>query len=85
MKIEEIRQKISEAEEAASTCDGQRAVFENSIEHNKQTIARILGDKDYSKQNREQLKKEIETEENLISQIKHIASKKRNEIEKVKK
>ena len=85
VKIEEIRQKISEAEEAASTCDGQCAVFENSIEHNKQTIARILGDKDYSKQNREQLKKEIETEENLISQIKHIASKKRNEIEKVKK
>ena len=85
VKIEEIRQKISEAEEAASTCDGQRAVFENSIEHNRQTIARILGDKDYSKQNREQLKKEIETEENLISQIKHIASKKRIEIEKVKK
>lgn len=85
VKIEEIRQKISEAEEAASAHDAQCAVFENSIQHNKQTIARILGDKDYSKQNREQLKREIETEENLISQIKQIASKKRAEIEKVKK
>ena len=85
VKIEEIRQTISEAEETASAHDSRCAVFENSIEHNKQTIDRILGDKDYSKQNREQLQKEIETEENLISQIKQIAAKKRAELEKVKK
>ena len=85
VKIEEIRQKISEAEETAATYDSRCAVFENSIEHNEQTITRILGDKDYSKQNREQLEKEIEPEEGLISQIKQIAAKKRSELEKVKK
>ena len=85
VKIEEIRQSISEAEETASTYDSQCAVFQNSIEHNKSTIERILGDKDYSKQNREQLQKEIDTEENLIAQIKQIAKEKRTELEKVKK
>lgn len=85
VKIEEIRQSISDAEETASTYDSRCAVFQNSIEHNKSTIERILGDKDYSKQNREQLQKEINTEENLISQIKQIAKEKRAELEKVKK
>ena len=85
VKIEEIRQSISEAEETAATYDSRCAVFQNSIEHNESTIERILGDKDYSKQNRDQLQKEIDTEENLISQIKQIAKEKRTKLDAIKK
>lgn len=85
VKIEEIRQSVSDSEETASSYDSQCAVFQNSIEHNESTIERILGDKDYSKQSRTQLQKEIDTEENLIAQIKQIAKEKRAELEKVKR
>ncbi len=84
VKIEDIRQSISEAEERASACESRCAVLENSIAHNEETIARILGDKDYSLQNRLQLQKEIATEEGLIAQIKQIASEKRAALESVK-
>ena len=85
VQIEEARQSASEYEESAASCDSKRAVFQNSIEHNEQTIGRILNDKDYSKQNRDQLQKEIETEEGLISQIKAIAAEKRKKLDEVKK
>ena len=44
LKIEEIRQSISELEEAALQKDSQKAVIENTILHNNETIERIMKD-----------------------------------------
>ncbi|MBR5773256.1 MAG: AAA family ATPase, partial [Clostridia bacterium] len=44
LRIEEIRQGISELEEAALQKDSQRAVIENTILHNNETIERIMKD-----------------------------------------
>ena len=85
VQIEEVRGSAASFEESAAANDSRSAVFENSIEHNEQTIARILGDKSNTEQSRKQLEKEIEGEKSLISQIKAIAEKKREELEKVKK
>lgn len=85
VQIEEVRSSVSSFEEAAAAGDSQCAVFENSIEHNEQTIARILGDKGDTEQSRRQLEKEIEGEKSLIGRIKSIAQKKREELERVKK
>lgn len=84
VQIEEVRQSAASFEEAAASNDSRCAVYENSIEHNEQTIARILGDKDNTEQSRKQLEKEIEGEKSLIAQIKAIAEKKRAELERVK-
>lgn len=83
--IDSIRQNISETEENAANLDSQCAVLQNSIEHNKETIERILREKDSSAQSREQLEKEIAVEEGFIKKIREIASTKRSELENVKK
>ena len=82
-EIETIRQTISESELEASDLDSKCAVLENSIEHNKITIERIEKEKEASAQSREDLEKEIEGEEKLISQIKKISREKEELLKEV--
>lgn len=82
-KIDDIRFKISQNEQQSSQLKQQCAVLQNSIEHNKATIERIEREKEESKENRQQLEKEIATEEKLIEQIKSIAKEKRKKLESV--
>lgn len=84
IKIDEIRQGISELEERAAKAQSEQAVLRSSIEHNNDTISRISRDRSDSELGQQQLLKEIETEEKLISQIKKIRDDKSNELTKVK-
>ena len=79
-RIDDIRLQISKSEQTASELRQECAVLQNSIEHNRATVERILREKEASKENKDQLLKEISSEEKLISQIKEIAAKKRNEL-----
>lgn len=79
-RIDEIRVQISENEQTSAELKGQCAVLENSIEHNNQTIERIEKEKASSNEDKEALLNEIDGEEKLISQIKTIASKKKEEL-----
>ena len=83
IKIDEIRQGISELEEKAATAGSEIAVLKSSIEHNNDTIERISKDRNDSELGQQQLLKEIETEEKLISQIKRIRDEKNAELQKV--
>lgn len=83
VRIDEIRQGISLLEEKAANAGSQRAVLKNSIEHNNETIERISRDRYDSESSQNQLIKEIENEEKLISRIKEIRQEKENELEKV--
>ena len=79
-RIDDIRLQISKSEQTASELRQECAVLQNSIEHNRATVERILREKEASKENKDQILKEISSEEKLISQIKEIAAKKRNEL-----
>ncbi len=83
IKIDEIRQGISLLEERYANASSEKAVLRNSIEHNNETIERILRDIGDSKSSRNQLQSEIDSEEKLISQIKKIREEKETELQKV--
>ncbi len=83
IKIDGIRQGISELEEKAANASSEQAVLKSTIVHNNDTIDRISKDKNDSENNQSQLLKEIEAEEKLISQIKEISRKKKEELESV--
>ena len=83
IRIDEIRQGISELEEKAATAGSEIAVLRSSIEHNNDTIERISKDRNDSELGQQQLLKEIETEEKLIAQIKKIRDDKTAELQKV--
>lgn len=85
IRIDEIRQSISELEEKAAGAGSEIAVLKSSIEHNNDTIERISKDRSDSELGQQQLLKEIETEEKLISQIKKIRDDKNSELEKITK
>ena len=72
VQIDEIRTRIAEREEQAAGLDAQTAVLENSIVHNRENIERFEKDRADTRQTREQLEREIETEERLISKIKSV-------------
>ncbi len=80
IKIDEIRQGISELEEKAARANSEQAVLRSSIEHNNDTISRISRDRNDSELGQKQLLKEIETEEKLIAQIKKIRDDKSDEL-----
>ncbi len=80
IKIDEIRQGISELEEKAARANSEQAVLRSSIEHNNDTINRISRDRNDSELGQQQLLKEIETEEKLIAQIKKIRDDKSDEL-----
>lgn len=84
IKIDEIRQGISELEEKAARAQSEQAVLQSSIEHNNDTIKRISRDRNDSELGQQQLQSEIETEEKLISQIKKIRDEKSDELRKTK-
>lgn len=83
IKIDEIRQGISELEERNARANSEKAVLRSSIEHNNDTINRISRDRSDSELGQQQLLKEIETEEKLISQIKSIRDEKNTELGRV--
>ena len=83
IRIDEIRQGISELEEKAATAGSEIAVLRSSIDHNNDTIERISRDRNDSELGQQQLLKEIETEEKLIAQIKKIRDDKSDELRKV--
>ncbi|MGN1419495.1 MAG: chromosome segregation protein SMC, partial [Acutalibacteraceae bacterium] len=83
--IDEIRNKIAVNEQQSADFLSQCAVLKNSIEHNNATIERINKEKGSSEQNRQQLEKEIASEEKLISQIKKIISEKTEKLALVEK
>ena len=80
IKIDEIRQGISELEEKAAMANSEKAVLRSSIEHNNDTISRISRDRNDSELGQQQLLREIETEEKLVAQIKKIRDEKSGEL-----
>ena len=79
IEIEEIRHNISLLEEEAASAGSQKAVLESSIVHSRDTIERIEKSRDDSESDKNELLKEIQTEEKLISQIESIKAKKTEE------
>ncbi len=84
IKIDEIRQGISELEERNAAAGSEKAVLRSNIEHNNDTINRILRDRNDSELGQQQLMSEIETEEKLISQIRNIRDEKSGELQNVR-
>ena len=82
IEIDEIRNSISLLEERAANATGEQAVLRNSIEHNNETIERISKDRTDSETSQQQLLKEIQTEEKLISRILEIRAEKSTELKK---
>lgn len=84
IRVEEIRNGISELEEKAAAAMSEQAVLRNSISHNNETIERIGRDRTDSLSSRQQLVKEIETEEKLIAQMRKIRDEKSDELQKTR-
>lgn len=80
IKIDELRRSISELEEQGATASSDIAVLRSSIAHNNDTIERIIRAKNDSESSQTQLKKEIDTEDKLISQIKSIKDEKQEKL-----
>ena len=80
IRIDEIRQGISDLEEKCANAGSEEAVLRSSIEHNNDTIERITRDICDSESSRKQLQSEIDGEEKLISQIKKIREDKEAEL-----
>ena len=84
-EIDTLRLEISENEQKASSFDADCAVLEGTIEHNNDTVSRIIRDKDFSAQTREQLEREIKSDEKLIAQIKAVQKQKNEKYEEIEK
>lgn len=69
LKIEEIRQSISELEESALQKDSQKAVIENTILHNNETIDRILKDAESALGSEKLMEKEKSEREQEIKNL----------------
>ena len=69
LKIEEIRQGISELEESALQKDSQKAVIENTILHNNETIDRILKDAESALGSEKLMEKEKAEREQEIARL----------------
>lgn len=83
IKIDDIRQGISELEERCAGAGSEEAVLRNSIEHNNETIERITRDISDSESSRKELLGEIENEEKLLAQMKKIRDEKTEELQSV--
>lgn len=79
-EIEELRQNISSCEEKAMAIEANIAVTENSIEHNKQTVERILREKDENTGIKEATEKEIAECEKEIEELAALSEKKQKEL-----
>ena len=79
--IDDIRTRIATLEEEAAQFDAQAAVLQNSVQHNEETIDRIERDKAATGETREQLQKEIDSENVLIAQIKTIQAEKQSALD----
>lgn len=84
-EIDTLRLSIAENEQKASAFDADCAVLEGTIEHNNDTVSRIVRDKDSSAQTREQLEREIRTDEKLIAQIKAVQKQKNEKYREIEK
>ena len=69
LKIEEIRQSISELEESALQKDSQKAVIENTILHNNETIERIMKDAESALGSEKLMEKEKAEREQEIARL----------------
>lgn len=79
-EIEEIRQNVSAYEEKAMAIEANIAVIENSIEHNKQTVERILREKNENTDARAATEKEIKNCEREIEELKKLSEEKQAEL-----
>lgn len=79
-EIEEIRQNVSVYEEKAMAIEANIAVIENSIEHNKQTVERILREKNENTDARAATEKEISDCEREIEELKKVSEEKQAEL-----
>ena len=79
-EIEEIRQSASEYEEKALEIEGNIAVIKNSIEHNKQTIERIIREKDENTDARKATEEEIKNCEKEIEELIKVSEDKQREL-----
>ncbi|MGN0443220.1 MAG: chromosome segregation protein SMC [Acutalibacteraceae bacterium] len=79
-EIEEIRQNVSAYEEKAMAIEANIAVIENSIEHNKQTVERILREKNENTDAREATENEIKDCEREIEELKKVSEEKQAEL-----
>lgn len=68
IRMEKIRNSRSGLEEQASALDNKAAVFENSVTHNNETVARIEKDLEAEYTADTDIKKEIENTEKLIAE-----------------
>ncbi|MGN1195649.1 MAG: chromosome segregation SMC family protein, partial [Acutalibacteraceae bacterium] len=84
-EIDTLRLSIADNEQKASAFDADCAVLEGTIEHNNDTVSRIVRDKDSSAQTREQLEREIKSDEKLIAQIKAVQKQKNEKYAQIEK
>lgn len=84
-EIDAIRLEIAENEQKASASDAECAVLQGTIEHNNDTISRIIRDKDSSAQTKEQLEREIKNDEKLILQLRTAQNQKNDEYSRIEK
>ena len=82
-QIDGLRLAISENEQKASAADAECAVLQGTIEHNNDTISRIVRDKDSSAQTKEQLEREIKSDEKLILQLRSVQKQKTDEYNRI--
>ncbi len=77
LEIERLRQSIADSEEEAAVINGEIAVEKNTIEHNNQTIERILGDMGDSESSKAEIDAQIEqAQSDIAEKEKAVASKK---------
>lgn len=84
-EIDSLRLEISENEQKAASSQAECAVLQGTIEHNNDTISRIVRDKDSSAQTKEQLEREIRSDEKLIAQLKAVQKQKSDEYARIER
>lgn len=80
VQIEEIRQSVSKFEENAMAIDANIAVLENSIGHNKETIERIIREKNENTSAKETIEKEIANNEKEIEELTALSQEKQRQL-----
>ena len=82
-EIEQSRAQAAALEEQATAVDGQTALLESSVEHNRDTIERIEHEKLENTRDSEEIEKEIEQHRKLIAQLEKSIEAKNNELEEI--
>ncbi len=80
LEIERLRQSIADSDEETAVISGQIAVEKNTIEHNNQTIERILGDMGDSESSKAEIDAQIEQAQADIAQKEKAVESKKQEL-----